>query len=883
MPEAATQMGKIQDAVHGMSKDMEMMDESSGHMSSALGSFLTNLLVIKGVMDVVNKTAAVSPMIRGFRDALLTLGKTRYELVEAHMRESAFVQKLIDSGLQSNQNVDRLLQRQFTLNGLFSRQLALETEVNKVGTLRLGILAGTVGVTARLFYLNQEFNESLIKANSDWKTRTELLYTNLSVVQQTGMSFRSVAEIQRELINYGLQTHHNYSEVLTTVVQLHEGLGMSVHAASELAVIAEQQLKVSFKDTADMVAQLVNETSLTADQVERMAKTLGPLMLAIQPKGAPAFPQIAKALGQYEDAVKRLGGIGDEFTQLMAKMMKPEGLLQAGVLGITDPRKLLEASGVKQAMESFRSYADQMLGSSGGMDRIQRMQMLADTFGTSYEQMSLMVEAAKNANTQLGTEATLQERFRDQMQAAGKGLERLYNGLTSLLQRALYPVVLGVNWLANAIATLLGTIAKWRPAVYAATLAVGIGIGAVVWQLKKAAVAFWEVVVAAKIAAESLKQYATQQALQSASKLLGGGGMAQSELAMGNVGRKLATSFGGQFSTVARDFGTTLTKSWKPTAMSFSWKNLLFGEKNQLELELGGKSLSFFGRLWTLTKTALTPMSGGLLAGLKTLGGTLGRVFLGGFSLVLRGLTLLFSPLGLLVAAVSALAFIGYKIWKVNHDSLEAQKLAGVRLAEMKDKLVAKHETALYMAARSGSAERTQSIYKKLIDDVRLKAESDGKSKAEIIALQATASARAEKMVGLAQYTRSSFEKLNQTASERAHDSQVNAEVRNYLRAGTHDLISKGRAALQVEQRPKTAREEQADYLATRRFDYHARENLDVQNKIADNTKKLNDETKKAQAEEAHRAELLRQQQEMMYLRDGGVIGRQMRAMYGYP
>ena len=58
---------------------------------------------------------------------------------------------------------------------------------------------------------------------------------------------------------------------------------------------------------------------------------------------------------------------------------------------------------------------------------------------------------------------------------------------------------------------------------------------------------------------------------------------------------------------------------------------------------------------------------------------------------------------------------------------------------------------------------------------------------------------------------------------------------------------------------------------------------MDVQNKIADNTKKLNDETKKAQAEEAHRAELLRQQQEMMYLRDGGVIGRQMRAMYGYP
>jgi len=849
MPEASTEFGKIEKSVHNMAHSMESASSSSKQTSDALGSLLKTLLIVDVTLKGLEKMSAFSPMARNLKEAFTTLGKTRDQLISIHDAELDAAQERYRQGQITEEQLKIIEEKTYARLPLLNAQLALEREINKVGTLRLALLTATVTAMGRLFYISQDFNETNIKANAEWNRRRDLFYTNLQIQRETGIAFRSVAEAQRDLINYGFQTRRDYADVLKTVVLLHEGVGMSVRAATDLAVVAERQVKTSFKATADVVAELVNETSLAADEVERMAKTLGPLILAIQPRGAPAFPQIMQALGQYEDAIKRLGGMGDEFTQMIAKMLKPEGLLQAGVLGIRDPQMLLKASGVKQAMEAFRRYTDQMLGNATGVDRIFRMQMLADTFGTSYEQMSLMVEAAKNANTAMNERVTLEERFHRQMQAAGEGFKRIYNSLTALLERALYPAIIAINWMTNFIANLLQTILKYKPLVFIAIAAIDIAIVMTVIKLRNAAKAFWEVVVAAQVAAESLKKYAREQLAQSAMNVVGGraGGLAQQGefIFVNQLEKKLAPTLGQQFGNAIKSFGAALSTRWKP---SFDWKSMLFGSK-QLELDLGERTLAGMARkigtevatetrpilnvLRTFNASVLRMLAqlglelkglvGVFRTGLVGIVGTLGRILLTGFTWLLRGISMVFTPLGLIVAALGALTFVLVKTWQTQTKMLENQMQTHARLADMRQRFIDTARMQIYMASRAGDKAEAQRVMASVDRYINSQVRQGTLTAQEGALEKAKFSKQLETLVPLAQYTATQFGKLRLTPTEREEQSK---------------------------------------------------DNLEFQKNIADNTKKSLEEARRALNEEKSRDETDRQARELRYLRNGGVTGR---------
>jgi hypothetical protein len=850
MPEASTEFGKIKDAVHHVAQDMESTSASSKHASDALGNILKTLLVVDITLKGLEKASAFSPMARNLKEAFTTLGKTQEQLRAIHYADLVAAEQKLKSGELTKAQTDEIAAKTQIRFPILNAQLKLEEEMRKVGALRLILLGGALSQTVQMLRATYQLNDALIKANATWGARYDLTQENYAVQRQLGVSFGTIIEAQRALINYGMQNSRTYTATLKTVVELHEGLGMSVQAASELAVITERQIKVSFKETADIVAQLVNETSLTADEVERIAKTLGPLILAIQPRGAPAFPQIAQALGQYEDAIKRLGGMGDEFTQMVAKMMKPEGLLQAGVLGMTDPRKLLEASGVKQTMEAFRRFTDQMLGSSVGMDRIQRMQMLADTFSTSYEQMSLMVEAVKNANTQLGAQTTLEERFRMQMAEAGKSFGQIYKSLVTLIQQALSPLATMLSWTGKFINDwIIQPIMKYKTLLVMAWAAVWAGIVAVIVQLRHAFMAFATVAAEARAAAASLLQYAAaQQAAQAVQGPMGQMATAAGGTAVGqieaDVAKKVVPSIRGAFTTAGKDFSTAMGQQkgvWtgalaeffrpKPTGdlaekMVPWYKQILFFSKESFSSTKG-----FFTKLvaGSATQSALLAS---INARLLLLGGAVSRT-IGGIltpilSVLVRTVAFLLTPIGLLLAAVSAIA--AYFIWRdikmfrEIRGLKEDQKLAQLRIADMGNRLLEQQKTRIYLEARAGHREQAEHIYKRMMLDIEKGiGVAEGKNAVERAVMKAELSAYVEKSIGLAQYTKSQFGELRVTPA---------------------------------------VREEQA------------KEDLAFQQKIAENTKKLNDEAKKAQEEENRRAEAERQERELRYLRDGGAVGR---------
>jgi hypothetical protein len=515
MPEASTEFGKITQHVQSMAHGMEATHSAAQQAGDALGNVLKTLIVVDITLKTIEKASAFSPMARYLKEAFSTLGRTAEQLKAIHTAENVAARAQLRDGEITRKEYDSIIEKTRLRLPLLNAQLKLEAEMNKFGAIRLGILTSTVALTGRVFYLNQEFNEALIKSNSSLRSRFDLLTTNLRVQRETGISFRTVTDAQRELVNLGFQSRSNYQSVLTIVSKLHEGLGMSVQEAAQLAVVTERQVKTSFKATADVVAGLVDSTSLAADEVGRLATNLARAMAVIKPGGVQEFPQIVKLVGKYEDALKKFGGQVGQFEQLIARMTKPEGLLSAGVLGISSPEQLLKTAGVDKAIDNFYKYATSQLSGARGFDRMFRLDILAEQFGTTAEQINAMIQAIDDAKKARTGEITLSERFRQQMESTGAGLKRIVNSLTALAHGALYPLIVIVNHLTSAVAGFLEKLIKHRPLAIGAMIAIDLGIIATIIQLRSAAKAFWEVVVAAKIAALSLKEYAAQQGLSS--------------------------------------------------------------------------------------------------------------------------------------------------------------------------------------------------------------------------------------------------------------------------------------------------------------------------------------------------------------------------------
>ena len=362
------------------------------------------------------------------------------------------------------------------------QQMFTEEKLAELGYTRKMVAIEGAGLAMALsmgreLYLNERmFNQNLIEANASWKHRSGLLIETLVTQTQIGMSFGDITKAAAALVSYSLDTESTFKENVRLVVQMEQGLGVSVGASAQLASIVERQLRGSFTDVAHVIAQIVDDTALAGDEAVRLATAVATILGRLRPGiGAAALPEIVKLVGRYESALKEVGGVPGAFQQLVTSLTTPGGIVGAGVLGVS-PEFIATAQGVEQVMDRFAKYGEMLVGQSQGWERQFRLQMLAEVFNTTADSANQMLIAIQRAKEQQVGQISIQDRWRNQLHATNAGLSRLGNSLMGLAQGALYPVVFLVGALANALADLVQWITKSRTVVYILGGVVGVAI-----------------------------------------------------------------------------------------------------------------------------------------------------------------------------------------------------------------------------------------------------------------------------------------------------------------------------------------------------------------------------------------------------------------------
>lgn len=376
---------------------------------------------------------------------------------------------------------------------VFTEEKLAELGYTKQGVaLQAAALALALGATRELYYNQRLLNQNLIEANASWKHRTELLAETLVTQAQLGMSFGDITKAAAALVSYSLDTESSFKDNVRLVVQMEQGLGVSVGASAQLASIVERQIKGSFTDVAHVVAQLVDDTALAGDEAVRLANAIATAMGRLRPgMSAQGLPEVLRLVGRYEAALKEVGGAPGAFQQLITSLTRPEGIVGAGALGVS-PEFIVTSRGVEQVMERFARFGNMLVGQAQGWDRQFRLQALADIFGTTADQANQMLIAIQRTKEQQVGAITVQERWREQMHATNTGVSRLANSLTALMQGALLPLVQLIGFITNKLADFVEWVLQYRPVVYAVMGAVFVGLGALVvslWGLVKALVA----------------------------------------------------------------------------------------------------------------------------------------------------------------------------------------------------------------------------------------------------------------------------------------------------------------------------------------------------------------------------------------------------------
>ena len=509
MAESTTQFEHLVEHTHKLAENMAKSDKSAEGLNLSLGK----LFAFGAGMGAAKATFSfIVERMNSWQALTHAVSKENLSLVSLHEKELGFLDrrnfltvKLAENDVKLNFLYKSQLE---TLNrevGIHEKQVVLAKALNDYGHVRLGLLSLYVAAVADLYVKEGEFNQNLIKANSSYEHRNDLLYAANRLQAQTGASFDTITHSAAALAQYGLDTKATFGDNLRIVTQMEQGLGVGVNESARLAAVVENQLHGSFLKVADVVADIVNNTALAGDEAVHLAETIGRAMSRLGPGiSAGGLPDVLRLAGRYESALKEVGGAPADLAQLVDRLTSAQGITSQGMLGI-NPNFIGSTEGFARAMDQFGRVSDGFLRNATGQNRLQLLQQLGDLFGMSADQANLMTMAVKQANTQQGEQITLQQRWTEQMNSANNGISRLGSSLWALVQRALLPVVNVVAGVANQLANWLNALMKFKTAVYISVGVVAVAGFTMALMLKRVAVALWDVTTASVLAARALK------------------------------------------------------------------------------------------------------------------------------------------------------------------------------------------------------------------------------------------------------------------------------------------------------------------------------------------------------------------------------------------
>lgn len=494
-------------------------DTSMGHAEVSIGKIITSFIGADLAKRMYHFVVAQSAVLTSVTNGLSGLKASATDMVIKQKTLNSDLRELNAHALEriANQKttqvlVDRerfLLQDQLRIT---RAQLNAKEAMQRFHPVELFTASVLLKSATELYHTHTMLSASIIEANSNMDTRISLTRDVLRVQQQLGTEFGITSEAARALIHYGYDLEATFESSLKLVTQMHEGIGLSVSQGAELVAVYDRQLKAPVREIADALTRVVNDTALAADNAARMAINIGRAVAALRPGMNKDLAGVNELIGRYEGSLQKLGGQFGQFQELLTKMTTPEGAMQAGILGVNDPGFLASKEATKRVVDSFAQYAKNFLGNADGWNRALRLQSLSEMFGTSAQQINLMVAAVADSNEQRATTLSLEERYREQIRASATSFTRLGHSLSALLQEGVLPLLKPVTLLIGGLASMAEGLISVPGAAYAVTAAFGIGAAFMAQKAWSAVEAFGVLTLTLRASALAAKERALAEA-----------------------------------------------------------------------------------------------------------------------------------------------------------------------------------------------------------------------------------------------------------------------------------------------------------------------------------------------------------------------------------
>jgi hypothetical protein len=518
----------------GVERVMERTKSIDHHLTHASHSVLDMLKTLGGIHLIQKSVEAMMHNSVWGQRMSLAFSTAKMNAFDLHKQQNQALSDLNDFNASYREKIRNgelsiaaaarekvELKHQLTL---LNAQVQFKHQLQQIRASELVFSGAFLAAATSAYHVFTETGKILIESNSNLTDRLALTRSILVTQRTLGSDMHQSLEAARELVDYGYDLDSTFESTLKLVIQMRDGLGLSTKLGAELAVVYDRQLRTSAREVADSIARLVNDTSVAADEAGRLAVNIGRAVALLRPGVNADLSAVTELVGRYEGALKRLGGQFGGFENLLTKMTTPEGLLQAGVLGVNNPEFIRSKEATKMVIDQFANYAKGFLGNTEGWERAMRLQSLSEMFGTTAQQINLMIRAVDEANEQRHTSITVEQRYKDQVFASAEVLNRLKNSLTALTQQAVLPLIEAVTYVLKPVADMLDGIQKIPGIVVTAGIVLAGGAVLAVSQLYRVAGALYTMATAAHISAVAVRERAAAEAISAGTSMAGSAG-----------------------------------------------------------------------------------------------------------------------------------------------------------------------------------------------------------------------------------------------------------------------------------------------------------------------------------------------------------------------
>lgn len=354
------------------------------------------------------------------------------------------------------------------IDGIRAQTKKVETLTKEVGTIIKNEWAVAAmmfaGELAIAFKYSKQINEALIQTNAAYANRSDLARKIAKIQAATGNEMQDMVKAGAALANYGFELRDGFSDTLTTMVKMEEGLGVSYETSAQMAV-AVRRIGGNFHAVADTVARIKADTALTADEATRYATQISKAVMLLKPGSGGLVDQTTDYISRVAGALKELTGDGKGFVDMMAGFSTEAGMMGAATLGAT-PDFLSDPAQAKEVTGRFVAYVNRQLAGTSGFQRMATIQLLSDQFNTTADVIANANEMMKKYDETLKDTTSLEAQWRMQTAELGKTLSKMYNSLAAVIQQTLIPVIRILNPMLEEVTWALQWVTKSGAALY---------------------------------------------------------------------------------------------------------------------------------------------------------------------------------------------------------------------------------------------------------------------------------------------------------------------------------------------------------------------------------------------------------------------------------